>query len=83
MMMETTIKGKKMKKHNKMSTVTANNRVATGDMVSWISKSGTAYSGVVVSIKVGPADDLIIVRLADGQHRSFYDNATDWNTIQG
>ena len=69
-----------------MKSVVSNNRFVIGDVVSWKSDSksqcvagvvGVQYSGAVVDIKVGDHDDLIIVRLANGQHRSFYDNATD------
>lgn len=62
----------------KMKNVGATVRFAVDDVVSWKSKSGNVYTGTVVGIKQGSSDDLIIVRLANGQHRSFYDNATDW-----
>ena len=70
-----------------MKSVVASVRFVVGDIVSWKSDSksqcvagvvGVRYSGTVVDIKVGDHDDLIIVRLVNGQHRSFYDNATDW-----
>lgn len=65
-----------------MKSVFATNRFVVGDVVAWKSKSGSEYTGSVVSIKEGDNDDLIIVRLADGKHRSFYDNATDWRIIE-
>lgn len=66
----------------KMNTVYATARFVTGDLVSWKSKSGNEYTGRVVSIKEGSTDDLIIVELPNGQHRSFYDNATDWRIVE-
>ena len=66
------------KKELKMKTVNASLRFVVGDVVSWKSQSGTDYTGTVVSIKEGENDDLVVVQLANGQHRSFYDNATDW-----
>ena len=62
----------------KMKNVGSSVRFAIDDVVSWKSESGNQYTGTVVLIKQGSNDDLIIVRLANGQHRSFYDNATDW-----
>lgn len=61
-----------------MKSVVANSRLAVGDTVSWVAKSGKAYSGVVVNIKEGFMDDLIIVDVGNGQYRSFYDRATEW-----
>lgn len=60
-----------------MKSVVATNRFVIGDVVSWTSKNGSQYKGAVVSIKEGVSDDLIIVRLNNGQHRSFYDLSTD------
>ena len=60
-----------------MKNVVANNRFVVGDVVSWKSNSGSEYTGSVVCIKEGDNDDLIIVELPNGQHRSFYDLATD------
>ena len=65
----------------KMKSVLANSRFAIGDIVSWKSKSGNEYTGVVADIKQGSDDDLIVVQLANGEYRSFYDNATDWRMI--
>jgi hypothetical protein len=62
----------------KMKSVVATMRFVVGDIVSWKSKSGNEYKGSVVGIKEGFHDDLIVVEMADGQHRSFYDNATNW-----
>ena len=64
-----------------MKSVYATARFVTGDVVSWKSKNGNEYIGVVVSIKEGTNDDLIVVELPNGQHRSFYDNATDWRIV--
>jgi hypothetical protein len=66
----------------KMKTVESSVRFVVGDMVSWKSDSGNDYAGTVVSIKHGANDDLIVVRLANGQHRSFYDNATDYTILE-
>jgi len=66
----------------KMKTVESSVRFTVGDMVSWKSRLGNEYVGVVVSIKQSATDDLIIVRLPNGQHRSFYDNATDYTIIE-
>jgi hypothetical protein len=66
----------------KMKTVESSVRFVVGDMVSWKSGSGNEYTGTVVSIKQGTNDDLIVVRLANGQHRSFYDNATDYTILE-
>jgi uncharacterized protein YijF (DUF1287 family) len=60
-----------------MKSVVATNRFVVGDVVSWKSDSGNEYTGTIASIKQGDRDDLIIVRLADGKYRSFYDNATE------
>ena len=60
-----------------MKSVVANNRFVVGDVVSWKSDSGSQYTGTVSTIKEGDHDDLIVVCLANGQYRSFYDNATD------
>jgi uncharacterized protein YijF (DUF1287 family) len=60
-----------------MKSVVASNRFAVGDVVSWKSDSGNQYTGTVASIKQGDHDDLIVVQLANGKYRSFYDNATD------
>ena len=68
-----TKKGKMM-----MKNVVASVRFAVGDVVSWKSDSGKQYTGTVVNIKEGSHDDLIVVSLANGQYRSFYDNATVW-----
>ena len=65
-----------------MKSVYATARFVTGDIVSWKSKSGNEYTGYVVDIKEGDNDDLIVVELPNGQHRSFYDNATDWKIVQ-
>ena len=65
-----------------MKTVSASIRFAVGDVVSWKSESGNEYTGTVVSIKQSDRDDLIVVRIADGKYRSFYDNATDWRIIE-
>lgn len=62
----------------KMKSVVASMRFVVGDVVSWKSKNGNQYTGTVVNIKEGSHDDLIVVSLANGQHRSFYDNSTDW-----
>lgn len=67
-----------MKMKTKMNAVTASVRFVVGDIVSWNSNSGNRYSGTVVGIKQGSGDDLIIVNIGNNQHRSFYDNATDW-----
>ena len=61
-----------------MKSVVATNRIVIGDIVSWKSESGNEYTGAVVRIRQGEHDDLIVVCLPNGQHRSFYDNATDW-----
>jgi len=66
----------------KMKSVVATNRFVIGDVVSWKSKNGNDYTGTVVSIKEGSNDDLIVVELSNGQHRSFYDNATDWRIVK-
>lgn len=65
-----------------MKSVYATARFVVGDIVSWKSKSGSEYTGSVVNIKEGDNDDLIVVELPNGQHRSFYDNATDWRIIE-
>lgn len=65
-----------------MKSVYATARFVVGDIVSWKSKSGSEYTGSVVNIKEGDNDDLIVVELPNGQHRSFYDNSTDWQIIK-
>lgn len=65
-----------------MKSVVASIRFVVGDVVAWKSDSGSQYTGTVVNIKVGDHDDLIVVCLANGQYRSFYDNATDWWIIR-
>lgn len=66
-----------------MKSVVASMRFVVGDVVSWKSDSGNQYSGTVSTIRVSDHhDDLIVVCLANGQYRSFYDNATDWRIIR-
>jgi plastocyanin len=61
-----------------MKNMVANSRLAVGDTVSWVAKSGNGYTGTVVNVKEGFMDDLIIVDVGNGKYRSFYDRATEW-----
>lgn len=64
--------------------IEANNRLAVGEIVQWVSHSGNQYTGTVHRIRDfgnSMIGDLITVQLFNGEYRSFYENDVDFQVV--